>query len=318
MSMQVRELSSSHAAPVASLWQAATTRRRAELGLGPPASDADVLARPDVFGVGAFDGAHLVAMAVAMPALADDARSSRNVPGLAHISSVATRPDSWGQGLGAVVVRAVMSQAIRRGYARTQLWTHATNPRARRLYERAGFTLSGRERVDDSGEPIVHYLRELPAPPILDRPAARVVCVDAQRQVLLMHWRDPYDGHQLWEPPGGGLEPAESTRAAAEREWREETGLPLPEMAGEPTWVARDVLWRGGRIVTAEDFFWATTTQVAPQLAPAAFTDAEQVDTLGHAWIRWDELDTLDDPVEPDLLPVLRRLDPSGPWAPDR
>ena len=41
------------------------------------------------------------------------------------------------------------------------------------------------------------------------RPAARVICLDAADRVLLMHWRDPSDGHLLWEPPGGGIEPGE-------------------------------------------------------------------------------------------------------------
>ena len=41
--------------------------------------------------------------------------------------------------------------------ARAQLWTHAGNERAQRLYERRGFGRSGREKLDDAGETIVHY-----------------------------------------------------------------------------------------------------------------------------------------------------------------
>ncbi|MDX6297209.1 MAG: hypothetical protein QOI51_1066, partial [Nocardioidaceae bacterium] len=48
---------------------------------------------------------------------------------------------------------------------------------------------------------------------------------------------------------------------------------------------------------------------------PDEATAAEQDAYLGHAWLGWYELETLKDPVEPDLLPVLRRLVPDGPWA---
>ena len=48
-----------------------------------------------------------------------------------------------------------------RGYERAQLWTHADNARAQRLYERHGFRRTGREKDDDLGEWIVHYERAL-------------------------------------------------------------------------------------------------------------------------------------------------------------
>jgi hypothetical protein len=54
-----------------------------------------------------------------------------------------------------------MAEARARGYARVQLWTHASNLRAHRLSEGRGFGLSGRERDDDLGERIVHYQRQL-------------------------------------------------------------------------------------------------------------------------------------------------------------
>ncbi|WP_323375897.1 NUDIX hydrolase [Streptomyces alkaliterrae] len=59
----------------------------------------------------------------------------------------------------------------------------------------------------------------------VDRPAARVICLDADYRLLLLHWRDPKEGTWLWEPPGGGLEPGETPLTAARRELVEETGL---------------------------------------------------------------------------------------------
>lgn len=290
-----------------SVSQAADDARRHQLGLTslPPLPHA--LGRPHAFGVGLFDELTLVSAAVAMPARGDDGRSEHNVPGLAHISSVMTDPKRWGEGLAGRSVRAVMMHATRRGFARASLWTHRSSLGARRLYEREGFVLSGREKLDDHGEAIVNYLRELPRLEVKSRPAARMVCLDDRGRVLLMHWRDPVDGHQLWEPPGGGVKAGESARDAVVREWREETGLASPKFDEATTTVSRDTIWQGGRWVSDEHFFlgrWG----VASEVQPADFTPAETASYLGHAWVDPREADNLEDPVEPDLLPVLSRL----------
>lgn len=342
MGWQVLRLTDVHAVKLHRLWQRADAARR-----GPYCVDAytdadPVLRRPGAFGVGVFEGGDLVSAAVAMPARADDGRSDVNVPGLAHISSVVTMPERWGEGLAAISLRAAVSQARRRGFARCQLWSWADNERANRLYERAGFAASGRRRGpqpaattdgdsaaaapgDDatatrreSVEPMVHYIRELDAPAHVLRPAARLLCLDASEQVLLMHWRDPVDGHQLWEPPGGGIEPGESAREAVLREWQEETGLGPPELVGTPTTVGRDVFWAGGRIIAEETFFLARLSSgssaprvAAPSLEPTGLTSGEQVSYLGYTWADRSALVArrVDaDPIEPDLAPVLGRL----------
>jgi 8-oxo-dGTP diphosphatase len=303
----LRQLSDSDADAVSSLWQSATNQRRVEIGLDRIAKVGPFLQRPGVFAVGLVEEDSLLSMALAMPALADDGRSPHNVPGLAHISSVATLPARWGEGLGGRVLRAIMCQASRRGFARVQLWTHRSNARARRLYENEGFETSGREKHDDHGEVILHYLRELPVLPWVSRPASRLVCLDPEDRVLLLHWRDPLDGYQLWEPPGGGLEAGESSYDAVVREWYEETGLPLPRLTAEPTWVGRELVFDGRRAVVDEAFFLGRAT-AAGEPRPDQATAAEQAAYLGYAWVPRDQLGALDDPVEPDLLPVLDRL----------
>lgn len=100
-------------------------------------------------------------MALMLQALDRDGASSDPLPGLAHVSMVAVRPDRWGQGLGAMVLDSAQREARRRGFIRAQLWTHETNRRAQRLYNRLGWAASGRTKIDDHGERIRHYVRGL-------------------------------------------------------------------------------------------------------------------------------------------------------------
>jgi ribosomal protein S18 acetylase RimI-like enzyme len=160
------------AAAVARLWTAANIARHAEMGLrwGSVAGEDIVeaeqqvhrrLADPAAFAVLADDGGELVAMTLVLQALDQDGASPDPLPGLAHVSMVAVHPDRCGQGLAALVLNVAQHDARKRGFTRAQLWTHETNRRAQRLYERLGWTASGRTKIDDRGEPIRHYVREL-------------------------------------------------------------------------------------------------------------------------------------------------------------
>lgn len=160
------------AAAVAGLWTAANAARQVETGLpmGPVAgggiAEAEQqvrhrLADPAGFAVLADQDGELVAMVLVLQALDHDGASPDPLPGLAHISMVAVRPDRWGQGLGALVLEVARRDARNRGFTRAQLWTHETNRRAQRLYKRLGWVASGRTKIDDHGEPIRHYMSEL-------------------------------------------------------------------------------------------------------------------------------------------------------------
>ncbi|GLY42998.1 hypothetical protein Amsp01_090210 [Amycolatopsis sp. NBRC 101858] len=63
------------------------------------------------------------------------------------------------------------------------------------------------------------------------RVGARVLLLNSDEEVLLIHARDPHDpGHHWWELPGGGQDPGEKLEDTALREIAEETGLVLDEI----------------------------------------------------------------------------------------
>lgn len=99
---------------------------------------------------------------ISVQGLAQDG-AGEPVPGLLHISLLSVAPDRWGQHVGRLLVEAVLTRATADGYHEAQLWTHADNLRANRLYKAMAFRRSGRVRVDDWGELLVHYRRSLTA-----------------------------------------------------------------------------------------------------------------------------------------------------------
>jgi GNAT superfamily N-acetyltransferase len=159
-------LTSELAAEAEAVWLSANQARLAALGIppGPVAEQDDLVARrlaTGAFGVVATEGEEVVAVALAMDAIEDDGRGTEPVPGLMHVSTVAVLPERWGQRLGEIVLEDVLDEGRHRGYVRAQLWTHESNRGAQRLYERTGWTPSGRTIIDDRGEPIRHYVVDL-------------------------------------------------------------------------------------------------------------------------------------------------------------
>ena len=62
---------------------------------------------------------------------------------------------------------------------------------------------------------------------VLRRHAARVICFDAERRVLLINSVDPADpgAGDWWELPGGGIDGGETPQDACRRELAEEAGV---------------------------------------------------------------------------------------------
>jgi GNAT superfamily N-acetyltransferase len=79
------------------------------------------LADPASFAQLVEEDGELVAMALVLQAIDQDGASADPLPGLAHVSMVAVRPDRWARGLGAQVLSLAQLDARQRGFTHAQL-----------------------------------------------------------------------------------------------------------------------------------------------------------------------------------------------------
>jgi GNAT superfamily N-acetyltransferase len=79
-------------------------------------------------------------------------------PGLAHVWQLFVREPWWGSGLATVLHAEAVREAAARGFTAMRLFTPAGQARARRFYEREGWTAVG-EPSDpfEFGMPLVEY-----------------------------------------------------------------------------------------------------------------------------------------------------------------
>jgi len=85
----------------------------------------------------------IVGMALAEPGRFDDGAGELD-PSLLHISMVFVHPAAQRTGVGLPLLRHLLDVAHSLSYQRVGVWTAEENTPARRLYERAGMTLSGK------------------------------------------------------------------------------------------------------------------------------------------------------------------------------
>jgi GNAT superfamily N-acetyltransferase len=73
------------------------------------------------------------------------------IPGGCFLNLLFVVPERWGEGIGGLILDAVLAEAKRRHYSRIRLWTHEANERSHRLYRSRGFSPTGRT-ADGEGE----------------------------------------------------------------------------------------------------------------------------------------------------------------------
>ncbi|MFE7709848.1 NUDIX hydrolase [Streptomyces sp. NPDC057486] len=145
------------------------------------------------------------------------------------------------------------------------------------------------------------------------RKVARVILLDPDDRILLMHGYEP-DNPDItwWFTPGGGLEGDETREEAALRELAEETGIMGVELG--------PVLWQricsfpfdGRRWDQDEWYYLARTTQTETDLS--GLTGLEQRSVSGLRWWTCSELSVARETVYPTRLAgLLRTLLDEGP-----
>lgn len=137
------------------------------------------------------------------------------------------------------------------------------------------------------------------------RIGARVLLLDANDRVLLIHACDPHDrGHDWWELPGGGLDEGEEPVDAARREVAEETGILLPAV-GRKLWIRESRFHYKGRDHHRIDHvFLARITDTAPKVALKP-TENEKAGLIERRWWSAAELRKTQDKLLPATLPRL-------------
>lgn len=128
----------------------------------------------------------------------------------------------------------------------------------------------------------------------------KLLLLDEQDRLLLIHSEDPRTGQECWYPVGGGIEPGETVQQAAAREAGEETGLgELP--AGELVWT-RDHTYRydGREVDVHEEWSLHRVRQFVP--APASLTAYETRTIRGFRWWTIGELVATTETVFPPRL----------------
>jgi len=144
------------------------------------------------------------------------------------------------------------------------------------------------------------------------RPAARVILINPEKQVLYLKASDPKKGNIFWVMPGGGLEPNESFEEAAKREGYEEVGCSFE--LGPYVWFRRHRHRWGDRLLEQYERFFVA-------LASDSTYCPTQKDSYvsGHKWWSLDELLASTDKFAPtnvrDIIgPILNGDYPKEPF----
>ena len=130
------------------------------------------------------------------------------------------------------------------------------------------------------------------------REAARVLVFDGSDRVLLLRGHDPsMPDRSWWFTPGGGLHDGETTREAAAREAREETGYILqPDELVGPVWERTAVFDFMERPYIQHEEFFVARVGAGTARQERLWTEAEHDTLEAMEWLSAKEL--RDSPIE--------------------
>ena len=139
------------------------------------------------------------------------------------------------------------------------------------------------------------------------RRTARVLPVDGEGRVLLLHGWDPHHPDDpFWFTVGGGADPGESLRGAGARELWEETRISVPpELLGEP--IAENSVefsWGGYRITQEQTFYAVAVGSAAVSLE--GLDQWERASTDKYGWFTAEDLEAGERPADPDIPNLIR------------
>jgi 8-oxo-dGTP pyrophosphatase MutT (NUDIX family) len=150
--------------------------------------------------------------------------------------------------------------------------------------------------------------------PAIRRQTARVLPVDDEGRVLLLHGWDPHHPDRpFWFTIGGAADPGESLRDAGARELYEETRISVePERLGEP--IAENSIefsWGGHRIAQDQVFYAVAVGSVAVSLEGLDLWERATTDRYG--WLTAEDLagdgpgnEQGERPAHPDIPDLIR------------
>ena len=142
---------------------------------------------------------------------------------------------------------------------------------------------------------------------VIRRKTARVLPVDPEGRVLLLHGWDPHHPDRpFWFTIGGAAEGGESLRDAAAREMYEETRISVdPAQLGEP--IAENTIefsWGGHRILQDQTFYAVLVTSAEVSLD--GLDQWEWATTDGYGWLAAGDLGADERPAHPDIPDLIR------------
>ena len=140
------------------------------------------------------------------------------------------------------------------------------------------------------------------------RNTARVLPVDREGRVLLLHGWDPLrPDDPFWFTIGGAAEPGESLSEAAVRELREEAGIVVDlDRIGEPIEASAITFPFGGVRFEQDQTFFAVAVDDA-EVSFAGQDPIERATIDKHGWLYPGELeDGAERPADPEIPRLMR------------